>query len=82
MSDVRTLGEIGARISMLQIACSRCEQRGRYRLQTLSARDGAEAGVRVVVRELTPGCPQRESAALVERRGVLFPALPAPVRAR
>jgi len=32
MSDVRTLGEISTRTSMLVVACSRCERRGRYQL--------------------------------------------------
>jgi hypothetical protein len=44
--DLRTLGEIATRTSMLQVASSRCERRGRYRLDTLIARHGADAGVR------------------------------------
>jgi len=47
--------------------------RGRYRLDNLIARHGADAGVRVIVPELTADCPQRESAALRERCDVLFP---------
>jgi hypothetical protein len=47
MSHVRTLGEIAVRTSMRTIACSRCERRGRYRIDTLIAVDGANAGVRV-----------------------------------
>ena len=49
MTDVRTLGEVATRAAMLAVACSRCERRGRYRLDTLIARYGAEAGVRVIV---------------------------------
>jgi len=40
MTDVRTLGEIAACTPMLHVACSRCERRGRYRLDTLIVRDG------------------------------------------
>jgi hypothetical protein len=47
MSHVSTLGEIAARTSMLTTACSRCERRGRHRIDTLIAVDGANAGVRV-----------------------------------
>jgi hypothetical protein len=47
--------------------------RGRYRLDALIARHGAEAGARVIVPELTADCPQRDAAALVERRDILFP---------
>ena len=37
-SDVRTLDEIAAHSSMLQVACSPCGRRGRYRLDDLIAR--------------------------------------------
>ena len=37
MTEVRTLDEIAARTSMLSVACSRCERRGRYRLDALIA---------------------------------------------
>jgi hypothetical protein len=69
------VGEIAARTSMLQVACSRCERRGRYRRDNLIAPHGADAGVRVIVPELTADCPQRGSAALMERCDVLFPEL-------
>jgi len=75
MSDVHTLGEIAARTAMLEVACSRCERRGRYRLDTLIARHGADAPVRVIVPELTADCPQRDSVVLMERCDVLFPEL-------
>ena len=38
MRSLRTLAEIAARTSMLTVACSRCERRGRYRLDNLIAR--------------------------------------------
>lgn len=38
MSDLRTLSEIAARMLTLQVACSRCDRRGRYLLDTLIAR--------------------------------------------
>jgi len=67
VTDVRTLGEIAIRAQMLAVACSRCDRRGRYRLDTLIARHGANAPVRIIVPALTT---------------VLFPALRAlfPVR--
>ena len=43
MSDVRILGEIAVRTGMLTVACSRCERSGRYRLDTLIGRHGADA---------------------------------------
>jgi len=35
------------------VACSRCERRGRYRLDGLIARHGADTPVRVIVPRLT-----------------------------
>ena len=75
MSDLRTLGEIAARTGLLVVACSRCERRGRYRLDNLITRHGADAGVRVIVPELTADCLQRDSVALMERCDILFPEL-------
>jgi len=75
LSSLSRLGEIATRASMLQVACSRCERRGRYRLDTLIARHGADAGARVIVPELTADCPQRGSAALMGRCDMLFPEL-------
>jgi len=49
----------------------------RYRLDTLIARHGADAGARVIAPELTGDCPQRDSAALMERCDILFPELAA-----
>jgi len=60
---------------MLAVACSRCERRGRYQLGTLIGRHGGDAPVRVVVPEITADCPQRDSAALMERCDHLFSEL-------
>ena len=74
-SDVRPLREISGRTPMLAVACSRCERRGRYRLDTLIAGHGADSGARVIVPEITADCPQRDSAALLERCDIQFPEL-------
>ena len=42
--SLRTLSEVAARAGMLTVACSRCERPGPYRLDTLIARHGADAG--------------------------------------
>ena len=74
MTDVRTLAEIATLTPMLQVACSRCERHGRYRLDTLIARHGAEASVRVIEPKLIADCPQRDAAGLMERCDILFSA--------
>jgi len=55
---------------MLQVACSRCERRGRYPFYKLIARHGADAPVRIIVPELSADCPKRGSAAQMERRDI------------
>jgi hypothetical protein len=77
MSEVHTHAEIAARTTMLTVACSRRERRGRFWLDNLIARHGDDAGVRIIVPELTADCPQRELAVLMERCDILFPNLPA-----
>jgi len=58
MTDLRTLSEIATRAAMLTVACSRCDRRGRYRLDTLIGRHGADAGARIIAPEITADCPQ------------------------
>lgn len=60
---------------MPNVACSRCDRRGRYRLDKLIASHGADAPTRIIVAELTATCPHRDSAALMERCDILFPKL-------
>ena len=67
MSDVRTLDETAVRTGMPSAACSRGERRGRYRRDNLIDRHGTDAGVRIIVPDLTADCPQRGSAALAKR---------------
>jgi hypothetical protein len=39
-----TLGDIARQITMLEVACSRCERRGRLRLASLIAQHGVDMG--------------------------------------
>jgi hypothetical protein len=76
VTDIRTLGEVAARTTVLTVACPRCELSGRYRRDTLIARLGVDAPVRVIVPKPTADCLQRDAAALMERCDILFPDLP------
>jgi len=61
---------------MLTVAARAANAAGAtYRLDTLIGRHGADAPVRVIVPELTAGCPKRESPSLMERCNILFPEL-------
>jgi hypothetical protein len=49
VADLLTLGEIATRTAMLNVACSRCDRRGGYRLDNLIGRHGADPAARVIV---------------------------------
>jgi hypothetical protein len=74
MADLVTLAEVGT--EMLDVACSRCTRRGRYRVAGLTERYGRDAAVRAIVPDLIAGCAKRDSVALHERCDVFFPLPP------
>ncbi len=69
------LGEVAARASHIEIACSRCERKGRYRVAKLVARLGADFSITDLGAELAD-CPRRSAAVNHERCDVYFPRLP------
>jgi hypothetical protein len=68
------LGDVAARASHLEIACSRCERRGKYHLARLVARLGQDFPMTDLGAELT-ACPNRSAASHHERCDVYFPGL-------
>src|SRR4051795_4281252 len=44
-SNAITLGDVAARFTLLEIACRRCERRGRLRLDQLIEQHGADMGL-------------------------------------
>ena len=67
-------GEVAARASHLDIACSRCDRRGRYRLVRLVDQFGGDFPMTDLGAELA-NCPDRNAASHGERCDVFFPAL-------
>ncbi|WP_045455764.1 hypothetical protein [Caballeronia cordobensis] len=67
------LDEIAARATHIEVACSRCERRGRYRLSRLVARLGEYFPITDFGSE-TADCP-RQNATATERCDVYFPNL-------
>lgn len=53
-----TLAEIAARTDALEIACTRCPRRGRYRMSTLIERYGPDGGGDWLAR-ISADCPRR-----------------------
>jgi hypothetical protein len=63
-SGAVTLGEIAGRLAMLEVACSRCERRGRLDVAKLIERHGADARLPDLREILAGDCP-RSSAVSV-----------------
>ncbi|WP_045457923.1 hypothetical protein [Caballeronia cordobensis] len=68
-----SLGDVAAGATHLEVACSRCERRGRYRLSRLVARLGEDFPMPDLGSELAD-CPRR-NASMTERCDVYFPGL-------
>jgi hypothetical protein len=60
---------------MLEVACRRCDRRGRLSLARLIAEHG-HAGLPDLRILLAADCPHIRSAAIYNRCGVYFPQLP------
>jgi hypothetical protein len=68
------LVEVAARTSHVEIACSRCDRKGRYQVAKLVARLGEDFPMTDLGAELAD-CPRRSAAAHHERCDVYFPRL-------
>lgn len=77
MSGSITLGDVAQRTAVLAVACSRCDRAGRYPLNTLIARHGADFGVPSLLRMLSGDCPKRASISAYDLCGVHAPELSA-----
>ena len=71
-----SLGELRGKLTMLGIACSRCDRRGLLRLDRLIAKHGAGMRLPVLGQLLAGDCPRANSASIYERCDIGFPQLP------
>jgi hypothetical protein len=69
-----TLGAAAAKFAMLEVACCRCERRGRLRINRLIEQHGADIGLPALCDVLSNDCPKREAAA-GERCNLYYPQL-------
>ena len=77
MNGVITLAEMRAKgMTMLEVACRRCERRGRLRIKRLIAEHGTD--VLDLCAIIAADCPrmQNRSVSIYDRCGVHFPQLP------
>ena len=72
-----TLAEIAAKVTMLEVACSRCERRGRLSLARLIEQHGADASLGDLREVIAQGCPRLAATSVYDRCGVHNPGLPA-----
>lgn len=59
MSGSITLEEVAEHTAVLAVACTRCDRAGRYNLDTLIARHGANYGIPDLLHLLSDDCPKR-----------------------
>lgn len=76
MAGFITLGQVAERTAALEVACRRCERRGRYSVARLVARHGAGMPMPKLRGVLAGDCPRRASRNIYDLCGAHFPQLP------
>ena len=72
-----TLGELVDKLDMLEVACHRCDRKGRLSLDRLIAEYDADTGLPDLWTPLAGDCPRAKSTAMHDRCAIYFPQLPA-----
>ena len=78
-SGAVTLDDIADRLPMLDVACSKCERRGRLSVAKLIALHGAEAKLPDLREVLAGDCPGVGATSIYDRCGVHYPQLLLPL---
>lgn len=68
-----TLGQIAARLPALEVACNRCDRRGRIRIARLMAEYGADLPTPELRHVVAVDCPRMIAVQLHEVCGMHFP---------
>ena len=71
-----TLSELQGKLTILDVACHRCERRGRVSLARLIEEHGADTGLPDLWESLAGDCQHARSAALNNRCAICYPQLP------
>src|SRR5207249_2658909 len=72
-----TLGELQGKLDLLDVACHRCERRGRVSLARLIEEHGAYTGLPDLWETLAGDCQHARATALNNRCAIYYPQLPA-----
>ncbi len=81
-SGVVTLGQAAARLSLLTVACNRCERAGRLRTDRLLAQHGSSLPMPTLCRIVAADCPRMIAGQMHDVCGVHFPGLSGVTNAR
>jgi hypothetical protein len=74
-SGAVTLSDVPGKLPMLDVACSKCDRRGRLSIAKLIAQHGADMRLPDLREILAGDCPRVRSASVVDRCGVHYPQL-------
>jgi hypothetical protein len=74
-SGAVTLGDLAGKITMLEVACDRCERHGRLRVAKLIAQHGADMGLPELRHIIASDCPRNVAVSLYELCGIEYPQL-------
>ena len=75
MKTQNTLADLRPDVTHLDVACSKCDRRGRLNVARLIEQHGAGATIRDAVAGINADCPKREKRGVMERCDVHFPGL-------
>ena len=70
-----TLGQLAARLSVLDVACNRCDRRGRLRTNALLAKHGPALSVPALRGIIAADCARMIEGRMHDVCGVHFPQL-------
>ena len=74
-SGVVTLGQIAYRLPTLDVACNRCDRRGRLRTDRLMAKHGPALPIPALRRIVAADCSRMQAGHIHDVCGVHFPGL-------
>jgi hypothetical protein len=69
-------GDIGGKLDVLRVECTKCDRKGRYSVTKLIEKHGRKGNMSKWVSGLKGDCPKRDASALHERCDLICPDLP------
>jgi hypothetical protein len=74
-AGVYTLGDVASRISLLEVACNRCDRRGRLRTSRLLAEHGPDMPMPALLRIIAADCPRLTAERIFDICGIRCPQM-------